>query len=281
MTAIGLAVLAAVLLGLSDFSAARGSRHTSAITVTRTSVLTSTLLAPLLMLVVPSSFETRDSLLAAGSGIFMILGLMLLYTGYSIARMGVVAPLSSVLLAAVPVVWDILGGSMPATLSAAGMALGAVALFLASYTPGGQGSASLGAVLGITSGVSFGIAFVFMSGVSSQTGVSSVLLQRAAGLLLLLAVWFVRSDPLVAPAGRARWYSIGAGVPGLLAIASLQIAFQQVENSSAGPVSVASSQFGSVAVLLSVLFNRERMRWWQATGVATTAIAVALIAAGG
>ena len=48
----------------------------------------------------------------------------------------------------------------------------------------------------------------------------------------------------------------------------------------AGPVSVASSQFATVAVVLSVLFNRERMRWWQGIGVGSTAMAVALIAAG-
>jgi drug/metabolite transporter (DMT)-like permease len=46
-------------------------------------------------------------------------------------------------------------------------------------------------------------------------------------------------------------------------------------------VSVASSQFATVAVVLSVLFNKERMRWWQAVGVAATAVAVALIALGG
>jgi drug/metabolite transporter (DMT)-like permease len=46
-------------------------------------------------------------------------------------------------------------------------------------------------------------------------------------------------------------------------------------------VSVASSQFATVAVVLSVLFNRERMRWWQGVGIGATALAVALIAAGG
>ena len=63
-----------------------------------------------------------------------------------------------------------------------------------------------------------------------------------------------------------------------MASGSLQLA---VQRGAAGPVSVASSQFATVAVLLSVVFNRERMRWWQALGVATTALAVALIAWGG
>ena len=43
---------------------------------------------------------------------------------------------------------------------------------------------------------------------------------------------------------------------------------------------MARSQFATVAVLLSVMFNRERMRWWQAIGVGVTAVSVALIATG-
>jgi drug/metabolite transporter (DMT)-like permease len=49
---------------------------------------------------------------------------------------------------------------------------------------------------------------------------------------------------------------------------------------ASGPVSVAGSQFATVAVILSVLFNRERMRWWQGIGVAATAAGVALMALG-
>ena len=60
-------------------------------------------------------------------------------------------------------------------------------------------------------------------------------------------------------------------------VGALQLAFQK---GSSGPVAVASSQFATVAVLLAVTFNRERMRWWQAVGVGLTALAVALIAAG-
>ena len=79
-------------------------------------------------------------------------------------------------------------------------------------------------------------------------------------------------------AGSGLHNAIGAGVLGLIAIGSLQLGFQRGE---LGPVSVASSQFATVAVVLSVAFNRERMRWWQGVGVGTTALAVALIAAGG
>jgi drug/metabolite transporter (DMT)-like permease len=281
VTAILLAIVAALLLGVSDFSAARASRQVHVFTVVRTSVLTSTVLSPLLLLLVESRFSVRDSLFGAASGIFMILGLILVYRGYVVSRIGIVAPLSSVLIAAVPVLWDVVSGSTPAAMSAVGMALGVVAMALTSYAPGHGGSAASGILYGVTSGISFGLAWVLMSGVSNEAGVSSVPVQRIAGLALLFAIWAVRDDPMVAPAGPARWYSMGAGVAGVVALASLQVAFQSVDGSAAGPVSVASSQFGSITVLLAVVLNRERMRWWQSVGVVATAIAVALIAYGG
>jgi drug/metabolite transporter (DMT)-like permease len=202
---------------------------------------------------------------------------MFLYQGYKVARMGVVAPLSSVLLATVPVVWDLFHGQTPGTTAAVGMALGLVALVLTSYTPGGSGSATMGAVLGVASGVAFGVAFALMGEVSEASGLLPVIVQRVAGLALLLLVGVVRSEPWFA-IGTGRRHAMTAGVLGLAAIGCLQFAFQQ---GATGPVSVASSQFAAVAVILSVTFNRERMRWWQALGVVTTAVAVALIAVGG
>ena len=276
--ALTLAIVAAVLLGASDLFAARSARAgVPAITVTRTAVATSAVMAPLLMLVVDSRWIGHDLFLGGVAGLGMVTGLILLYRGYAVARMGIVAPLTSVLLAAVPVVWDMINGVDTGTTSAVGMALGVVALVLTSYTPGGTGSVAIGAALGISSGVAFGVAFTLMGEISSEAGVAPVVVQRLAGLTLLVLLGAARSEPLIAPA-HGRRTAMLAGALGLVAIGCLQAAFQR---GATGPVSVASSQFATVAVLLSVVFNRERMRWWQTVGVATTAVAVALIAAGG
>ncbi len=275
--ALTLAIAAAVLLGTSDFFAARSARTTASLTVTRTAVGVSTALSPLLLLLVDSRWSARDTIIGAVSGLAMITGLMLLYHGYSVARMGIVAPLSSVLLATVPVVWDVLHGVTPSGWASVGMGLGMVALVLTSYTPGGKGSVRQGAVLGIASGVAFGAAFTLMGEVTKASGLSPVIAQRGTGLVLLAVIGSLRREPFVASGVGLRYAAI-AGVLGLVAIGSLQMAFQRGDT---GPVSVASSQFATVAVILSVTFNRERMRWWQGTGVAATAVAVALIAAGG
>lgn len=275
--ALTLAIAAALLLGSSDFFAARSARTTPSVTVTRTAVGVSAALSPLLLLVVDSRWIAHDTLVGAVAGLAMITGLMLLYRGYAVARMGIVAPLSSVLLASVPVVWDLIHGVTPSGWASVGMLLGMVALVLTSYTPGGAGSARQGAVLGVSSGIAFGVAFTLMGEVSSESGLSPVIAQRLAGFALLVVIGIARREAFVA-SGIGLRRAVIAGMLGLLAIGALQMAFQRGET---GPVSVASSQFATVAVMLSVTFNGERMRWWQGCGVATTAVAVALIAAGG
>ncbi|MCU1359366.1 MAG: EamA family transporter [Ilumatobacteraceae bacterium] len=270
------AVTAAILLGSSDFFAARSARTVPSVTVTRTVVGVSTALSPLLLLAVDSQWIARDALIGALSGVAMTSGLLLLYRGYAVARMGVVAPMSSVLLAAVPVVVDLVRGDRPSTLGAVGMGVGLVALVLTSYHPGGTGSVSLGALLGIGSGVLFGIAFTLMGEVSEAAGLMPVLVQRLTGFTILTIAFPFASLPFIAR-GVGRRPAMVAGGFAVFAIAALQLGFQKGDS---GPVSVAASQFATVAVVLSVMFNGERMRWWQATGVAATAVGVSLMALG-
>lgn len=275
--ALVLAIVAAVLLGASDLFGARASRNAPAVTVTRTAVATSALLSPVLLLLTDSRWILHDLVIGGIAGLCMSLGLILLYRGYAVARMGIVAPLSSVLLATVPVLWDIFNGVRPGAIAAVGMGVGVVAVVLTSYTPGGAGSVSAGVILGLSSGVAFGTAFTMMGEVSDAAGLAPVIVQRWSALSLLVVLGFIRSEPFIAHKP-ARSMSMMAGVLGLFAIGALQSAFQRGE---LGPVAVASSQFATVAVVLSVLFNKERMHWWQGMGVGTTAVAVALIAAGG
>lgn len=272
------AVVAALLLGASDFFAARAARTTASITVTRSAVAVSTVLSPILLLAVDSRWIGRDVVIGVLSGLSMTTGLLLLYHGYSVARMGVVAPMSSVLLAAVPVVYDVTRGETPGALAGAGIAIGLIALVLTGYTPGGTGSVRLGAVLGVTSGVAFGIAFTLMGEVSEASGLTPVVVQRLAGFAMLAVVGVIGSAPFFASERIARKSVLATGSLAVFAIASLQLGFQK---GSSGPVSVAASQFATVAVVLSVLFNHERMRWWQGVGVGATAVGVALMAAGG
>lgn len=270
-------IAAALLLGSSDFWAGRATRSADATAVTRTVVLVSAVLSPLLLLVVDAQWIRRDVLLGALSGLFSTTALLLLYRGYSIARVGIVAPTTSVLLAAVPAVWDLIRGRQPTALGMVGMLLGLVALVLTSYTPAGTGSVWLGAAFGVSAGLAFGIAFTLMGEASPESGLVPVIVQRTESFVILAAIAPFAGGAFLVADSTARRASAAAGALAITAIACLQLGFRSGDS---GPVAVASSQFATVAVVLSVLFNGERLRSWQAAGVALTAVAVALLAVG-
>jgi drug/metabolite transporter (DMT)-like permease len=272
-----LGIAAGILLGVSDFMANRASRTVSSASVSRTNLAISGLISPLLLFVEPVEWRLSDLLIATMSGITLSGGLVLLYRGYTVARMGIVAPTASVLLAAVPVVYDLVRGQTPSIVAGGGMVLGLVALVLTTYEPGGMGSVKVGVQLGVGAGLLFGIAFTLTSETSEAAGLSPVLIQRISGLLFLIALQRFDKAPILALRIPARKWAIGSGVAGGVALGSLKLGYIK---GTAGPVSVAASQFAAVAVLLSVIFNKERLRMWQAIGVGASGVGVALMALG-
>jgi len=287
---LALAVAAAVLFGSSDFCAARSARNVSSVTVARTANLVSLILAPVVLLIDPGTWSLRDSLVGSLAGVFMMLGLLQLYRGYAVARMGIVAPSSSVLAAAIPLVIDLTRGVRPGLIPSIGIVVGLSALALTGYQPGTSGSVRQGLVLGIGSGLAFGFAFTVMGEARAEAGLTPIVTQRATGFAMLSIMALVMAKrasrvgaqgttgtPFLCPPGPALKWAVGAGVLGICALGSMQLALRDGDS---GVVAVASSQFGTAAVILSVLFNRERMRWWQAIGVAATALGVALLSLG-
>ena len=272
-----LGIAAGILLGVSDFMANRASRTISSASVSRTNLAVSGLIAPLLLFVKPVDWTLRDVVVATISGVTLSGGLIMLYRGYTVARMGIVAPTASVLLAAVPVLYDLIQGNTPSKVAASGMILGLLALVLTTYQRGGMGSVKIGVVLGVGAGLLFGIAFTLTSQTSDAAGLSPVLIQRISGLLFLIVLQRFDKAPILALRVPARRWAIGSGLAGGVALGSLKLGYIK---GAAGPVSVAASQFAAVAVVLSVIFNKERMRPWQAIGVAAGGVGVALMALG-
>ena len=256
----------------------------------RTANLVSLILAPVVLLIDPGTWSVRDSLVGSLAGVFMMLGLLQLYRGYAVARMGIVAPSSSVLAAAIPLLIDLTRGVRPGLVPSIGIVVGLSALALTGYQPGTSGSVRQGLVLGIGSGLAFGFAFTVMGEARAEAGLTPIVTQRATGFAMLSIMALVMAKrpsrvgaqgttgtPFLCPLGPALKWAVGAGVLGICALGSMQLALRDGDS---GVVAVASSQFGTAAVILSVLFNRERMRWWQAIGVAATALGVALLSLG-
>lgn len=269
--------IAALLFGSSDVLAARGSRTDRPIAVTRTALLVALLFTPLFLALKPWHIGGADLVYASLSGVLNSAALLGLYIGYTKAPIGVVAPLASVLTAMVPVVIDLVRGNGLSVLGGVGVVVGLLAVALSTYQPDGRGSIRNALLIGSGAGIGFGLAFALLDLTSDSAGLAPVPIQRVTGLILLTLVhplvkakWIIRSGP-------ARKFAIGTGLLAGLAMGALQLGYRFGD---AGPVSVAASQFAAVAVLVSALVNHERLRWWQAVGLALASVGVGLMALG-
>ncbi len=282
MTGLLFGLAAGILLGISDLFAARTAKFVPAVTVARTAFMASTVIAAGLVLFVPSEWTVRDTAISALSGSLLAIALVIVYHGYKVASIGVIAPTSAVLMGLIPVLDGVRRGDQPSALAWAGMALGIVAIGLATYQPGKPGGARLALMLGAGSGTLFGCAFALFDYTSKESGLLPVLVQRlAAGLLLALGLLIdrppTRRAPWLATRMPARKFGIGAGICAGFAMAAVQLGYRSGQS---GPVAVAASQFATVGVLLSVIFEKERLRRIQWIGIAGAAVGVALLALG-
>src|SRR5262245_23189212 len=125
-----LALLSAVVYGAGDFAGGLASRRLPPPAVVwRTNAIG---LAGLL-LVAP--------LVGALGGVAGGVGILLLYRALAVGTMSVVAPVTAILAALVPVVVGLLDGERPAAIALAGIPLALVAIALLSRDPDAEGPA--------------------------------------------------------------------------------------------------------------------------------------------
>jgi drug/metabolite transporter (DMT)-like permease len=286
---IAFGVVAAILLGASDVAAAVASRKAASISVTRTALMTSICVALIGLLIVPSVWSVRDVAVGALSGITMTTGLTMLYRAYSLTRVGVVAPTTSVLTALIPVVVVLVRGDVPSAVAAAGMALGLVGIGLATYEPSEQNAAqttALGAesaaartglLLGLAAGLCFGFGFALLAETSNESGLVPVVIQRSVGLAGLLLIGLRQSAPMWALKPEVRKTALYVGLFAGVAMCFLKLGFRRGPD---GPVAVAVSQFATAAVVFAVVFTKERLRRIAGIGIALSAVGVAMMSLG-
>jgi drug/metabolite transporter (DMT)-like permease len=210
-------------------------------------------------------------------GLFSATGILALVRGMSQGRVVLVIPVAGVLSAAIPVVVDLLAGSRPGPVVAAGVLIGILAVALTGI--GDHADSGRSAMWSIVHGAVAGIA----------TGISLVLIDRAAdsGLWPLVSAAFVAAIAMLVTTiigGRAirppRAAVAPAAVMGLLvagAFVAMMVAFPR---GSLTVVAVIVSQYPAVTILLAALVWRQRPRGVQYLGVALALAAVGLIAIG-
>lgn len=271
-----LSLAAALGYGLSDFVGGVASRRTSAWPVALVGS-TAAFAGAVVMALTTEGDPSRAHLLwGALAGVGSGAGGAFLYRGLAAGRMGVVAPVSAVGAALLPVLVGVATGERPGLVVWLGMLAAFPGIWLVSREPGGAGDVAGGIIDGVLAGVGFGLLFAAMGQVPDEAGFAPLAVAQGVSVVAVL-VTAVALGGRWRPHDRSQAWGLVAGLLATLAAAAFLLATQTGLLTIA---SVVTSLYPAVTVALAALLLRERIHASQGVGLLLCAVAVALVAAG-
>jgi len=263
------------LAGTGDFFGGRATKKTNIISVLAISHFLGLLIILLIAPLMAEEFKTSDFFLGVLASSFGLLGLALLYRGLAKGPMAIVAPITAVACATLPVIWGLFSGEKLSTQQVIGVFVGLFAIFLVSWTPGEQASIKgMLVVEALIAGLAFGAFFIVIDGTSETTAPWPVVGSRVFSVLaIFLFVLIGRKN--IKPKRNSTPYIIGAGFFDTLANVVLLAALNRGMLSL---VSVLASFYPAVTVLLARVFLKEMMLKSQIVGLALGLTSIALLA---
>ncbi len=304
---IALGLLAALCWGVADFCA-RGA--TKAAGTLRTLLgVNAIATAALLVIGLPSGlFHLSDKplsvvLLAGGINLAILGGAALLYRAFAVGTLALVSPIAAS-FAAITALLALIFGEHPAPVQLAGIALTLGGVTLASTATAHPSMAprrrvQVGAVR-LAPGLIEALGAMLLFGVCywalrfvvvALGGVTVVVIAKVTDLLVLTALVLAISAlpsrrPFEAKPAEPLWRRMTAPgflvwvAPTALLDTGANIAYNLgIATALTSVVSVLSSLFSAVTVLLAALFLGERLARWQWVGVAAILIGIALVSA--
>lgn len=275
---IVLGVAAAIFIGLSDsFGRASSRRDQSSVTHVTMQMFVGTLVALPFTVFIPSELIIRDVVSGSLSGVFVAMGLAIVYRAMADSSSAITLPLAGVMAIVVPFVWDIATGATLSGLAAAGCALAVISLVVVSFDPSmGTDTIRRGLGLAFLGGCLFGLTFLFAGVTSEASGAWPAVFNRGVGLVGISLLAAKSGAPLLLEPS-ARKFGILGGIVGSLGMLALIVGTQI---GSLGIVSVLAGSSPAVTVVVTSMFDDDRVTWWQMIGVAGAIAGASLIALG-
>jgi drug/metabolite transporter (DMT)-like permease len=274
------ALLSSLMWGTSDFLGGTASRRLSPIGVVVCSEAFG-LTGPLVVAVATGAFDSPAGYLpwAFMAAVTGTCGIVAFYRALSAGKMGVIAPIAS-LGVIVPVIVGLGQGDRPSALQGVGIAIAVVGVVLASgpeLRGVGQSrrEAAMPLLLACVAAVGFGLVFVALEHGARTSTVMTLVVMRSTSVLLLLGFAGitgvqqlkvgVRDLPMLAVIGG---FDLGANATFAFA----------TRHGLLSVVSVLSSLYPAVTVILARSVHAERLRSVQIAGVLGALAGVCLIA---
>ena len=211
----------------------------------------------------------------AAAGVTGAFGVAALYKGLAIGRMGVIAPVASVLTAVIPVILGMATEGLPDRLQLAGFALALVSIWLIAR-PDGELDSHRGLGLAILAGVSFGL-FLACAKQAGHHGVfwPMTAARVASTALMLIIVTFSPRDPRPLLPNL-----IPILIAGVLDSGANALFVAATQHGRLDVAAVLSSLYPASTVVLARVLLKERISGMQGVGIAAALLSVALISAG-
>jgi len=266
----------AIAWGAGDFGGGWASRRAPVLGVSLVvQVMGVALAVGLALLAGEPGLEPAGIAISSAAGVVVVVGILGLYQGLAVGRMGVVAPVTGVIAAVMPVVAGIAMAGLPAASVLAGIVLAFLAVVLVSRIPGEEGRRS-GIEFALVAGVGIGC-FNILIGLLPDGHVFGPLVVVKVSAAVVMAV-------IVVLGGRT-WRVPRHTLPVVIAVGLFDMAGNAlyVLATQAGRLDVAatlSSLYPVTTILLAVLLLGERVTRSHAVGIAAAVAAIALIGAG-
>ena len=277
MAVVVLGLGSSIAWGFSDFLGGVSTRTTPLLGVLAITQIIGVLIALPLAIVHGETMPSQADLgWSVVSGLFGVVGLASLYHGLAVGRMGVVAPVTGVLVALIPVSFGFAFEGPPGALAIVGIGLAIASVAVVARVPGEHAEQSSGFWWGVVAGLTLGAFTVTISRVTHGLVFGPLAVVRLTEGLICVAAIVATRRPW-RPA-RAAWPAlVGVGVFDMSGTAAYIFAVQ------IGPLAIAgvlAALYPVVTVIGAATILRERMTRAHAVGIAAATLGVILIAAG-
>jgi drug/metabolite transporter (DMT)-like permease len=283
--AVALALVSAVLYGVSDYVGGRASRRSPATAVALVAELVVFTLCIVIIPLIESDGPTSRAIWwGLAAGVTSTVGVVGLYVALARGNMTVVAPVTGIVAAIVPVAVGIATGDRPSPLAVAGIVSAVVAVALiggiAGMFAGSAGpSVDLGTVaMALGVGFSFGLLFVSLDRTGDDAGQWPLLFARFTALPLLIVAalfQFRRKRPAF-----GRQLVVPAVIVGVLIALSNASYLISTRKGLLSVVAVVVAMYPASTIVLAALIDGERATRSQVVGMALAAGALVMITTG-
>lgn len=274
MIPIVLAAVSALVWGTADFSGGKASQRAEPLTVTVASQIFCLPALAVCLLVVPGTPGFADIAWGVGAGVAGFGGIVLLYRALASGAMAVVAPVTAVTAAVVPIVAGLLTDSTPGALALSGAGLAVVAIAFVSLGPGGDRRAVTSRLIGISllAGLLFGLFFALLGQSTEEAGMWPLAAGRVSSIAIGLLLLARARTALRLPREVLPW----AIVAGTLDIVANALYLAAAVRGHLSIIAAIAALYPASTVLLALAVDRERLRLVQIAGLGLAATALVL-----